>query len=260
MVTQVKVAVVTGAAQGIGRRTAEVLAERGHRLILTDIQSCAETASSVNSIGAGPLEILGDISDEATARQIATAARQEFKRVDVLVNNAGVAHIAPAENTTAADWRRVLDINLLGPFLLAREIGAIMLEQRAGSIVNVASIAGLLGIADRSAYNASKHGLIGLTRTLAAEWGGRGVRCNAVCPGWVKTPMDTGPQEQGLYNNQDIIGRIPMGRFASAEDIANAIAFLADSRQSGFVNGHTLSVDGGWFADASWESLRLRHR
>jgi NAD(P)-dependent dehydrogenase (short-subunit alcohol dehydrogenase family) len=260
MVTQVKVAVVTGAAQGIGRRTAEVLAERGYRLILTDIQSCAETASSVNAIGAGPLEILGDISDEATARQIATAARQEFKRVDVLVNNAGVAHISPAENTTAADWRRVLDINLLGPFLLAREIGAIMLEQRAGSIVNVASIAGLLGIADRSAYNASKHGLIGLTRTLAAEWGGRGVRCNAVCPGWVKTPMDTGPQEQGLYTDQDIIGRIPMGRFASAEDIANAIAFLADARQSGFVNGHTLSVDGGWFADASWESLRLKHR
>ncbi len=260
MATQVKVAVVTGAAQGIGKRTAEVLAGRGHQLILTDVQSCAETVSAVRSIGSAAREILGDISEEATARQIAAVASQDFGRVDVLVNNAGIAHIAPAEKTTAADWRRVIDVNLLGPFLLAREIGTMMLEQGAGSIVNVASIAGLLGIADRCAYNASKHGLIGLTRTLAAEWGGRGVRCNAVCPGWVKTPMDSGPQEQGLYNDQDIIGRIPMGRFASPEDIANAIAFLADSGQSGFINGHTLSVDGGWFADASWESLRLRHR
>jgi len=228
------------------------LAARGYRLLLNDLQSCAQTAAAV--------EVLGDISEESTAEQIAAAARREFGRVDVLVNNAGIAHIAPAEQTTAAAWRRMLDVNLLGPFLLSREIGKIMLEQRAGSIINIASIAGLLAVADRSAYNASKHGLIGLTRTLAAEWGGRGVRCNAVCPGWVKTPMDTGPQELGLYNDRDIIGRVPMGRFASPDDIANAIAFLADPEQSGFINGHTLSVDGGWFADASWETLRLRHR
>ena len=260
MPAQVKVAVVTGAAQGIGQRTAETLAQRGYQLILNDIQASTQTAAAVKTLGPAAVEFLGDVSDENTARQIAAAARREFGRVDVLVNNAGIAHIAPAENTTAGDWRRVLDVNLLGPFLLSREIGKIMLEQRAGSIVNVASIAGLLAVADRSAYNASKHGLIGLTRTLAAEWGGRGVRCNAVCPGWVKTPMDTGPQDQGLYNDRDITGRAPMARFASPDDIANAIAFLADSEQSGFVNGHALSVDGGWFADASWETLRLRHR
>lgn len=135
-----------------------------------------------------------------------------------------------------------------------------MLQQRQGSIVNVASIAGLLGIADRSAYNASKHGLIGLTRTLAAEWGGRGVRVNAVCPGWVKTPMDVAPQAAGLYSDADIENRVPMGRFALPREIASAIAFLADPAQSGFINGHTLSVDGGWFADGSWDSLRQRHR
>jgi NAD(P)-dependent dehydrogenase (short-subunit alcohol dehydrogenase family) len=151
-------------------------------------------------------------------------------------------------------------VNLLGPFLISREIGRMMLEQRGGSIVNVASVAGLLGVADRAAYNASKHGLIGLTRTLAAEWGGRGVRCNAVCPGWVKTPMDIAPQAAGLYADSDIEGRIPMGRFASPTDVAEAIAFLADGERSGFINGHTLSVDGGWYADGSWESLRLRHR
>jgi NAD(P)-dependent dehydrogenase (short-subunit alcohol dehydrogenase family) len=135
-------------------------------------------------------------------------------------------------------------------------IGALMLEKCAGSIVNVASVAGLLGVADRAAYNASKHGLIGLTRTLAAEWGGRGVRANAVCPGWVKTPMDVAPQAAGLYSDDDITGRVPMGRFATPGDIAAAIAFLADPAESGFVNGHALSVDGGWFADGSWEALR----
>lgn len=254
-----KVAIVTGAAQGIGQRTAQVLAERGYSLILNDVQPCEETLRTVAAYG-GAIEVRGSVAEAATANDVARAATEKFGRADVLVNNAGIAHIAAAEDTTETDWRRVLDVNLLGPFLLCREIGRIMLEQHAGSIVNVASIAGLLGIADRSAYNASKHGLIGLTRTLAAEWGARGVRCNAVCPGWVKTPMDVGPQSAGLYADQDIVGRVPMARFASPDDIANAIAFLADPMQSGFVNGHTLSVDGGWFADASWESLRLRHR
>lgn len=255
-----KVAIVTGAAQGIGRRTAEVLAQRGYNLLVTDLNSCLETARAVREYGKPLFELPGDVSDERTAKAIADTVRSEFGRADVLVNNAGISHISPAEKITAADWRRVQDVNLLGPFLLCREIGAIMLEQQSGSIVNVASIAGLLGIADRAAYNASKHGLIGLTRTLAAEWGGRGVRCNAVCPGWVKTPMDVAPQASGLYSGADIEGRVPMGRFASPDDIASAIAFLADPAQSGFINGHALSVDGGWFADASWESLRLRHR
>ena len=135
-----------------------------------------------------------------------------------------------------------------------------MLAQREGSIVNIASVAGLLGVAERAAYNASKHGLVGLTRTLAAEWGGRGVRCNAVCPGWVKTEMDERDQAKGLYTDEDITGRVPMGRFATPEDVAQAVVFLADPALSGFVNGACLSVDGGWHSDGSWESLRLSHR
>jgi NAD(P)-dependent dehydrogenase (short-subunit alcohol dehydrogenase family) len=206
------------------------------------------------------VQILGDVAEESTAVRVADAARGRYGHVDVLVNNAGVSQICPAEGITAADFRRVQDVNLLGPFLMCREVGRLMLKQRSGSIINIASIAGLLGVADRAAYNASKHGLIGLTRTLAAEWGGRGVRVNAVCPGWVKTTMDVAPQAAGLYTDQDIIGRVPMARFATPDDIASAVAFLADPEQSGFVNGHTLSVDGGWFGDGSWESLRLRHR
>jgi NAD(P)-dependent dehydrogenase (short-subunit alcohol dehydrogenase family) len=176
------------------------------------------------------------------------------------VNNAGISCISPAEETTARQFRRVLEINLVAPFMLARTIGAKMIVRRKGAIVNVASIAGLVGVADRAAYNASKHGLIGLTRTLAAEWGGRGVRVNAVCPGWVKTEMDVADQSSGGYTDEDIIQRVPMARFASTVDIAEAILFLADEKRSGFVNGHALVVDGGWTSDGSWESLRLRHR
>ena len=255
-----KVALVTGAAQGIGARTAEVLAERGFSLALNDLHAPADTLAKVRSHSVEAIDILGDVSDESAVARMADTIMAKFGRIDVLVNNAGVSSIAPAEEISAAEWRRVLDINLFGPFLLCRAVGRIMLEQGSGSIINVASVAGLLGVADRSAYNASKHGLIGLTRTLAAEWGGRGVRCNAVCPGWVKTPMDDSAQSAGLYADSDITNRVPMARFAAPDDVAQAIAFLADPAQSGFVNGHALSVDGGWASDGSWETLRLRHR
>jgi NAD(P)-dependent dehydrogenase (short-subunit alcohol dehydrogenase family) len=256
MTTNSRVAIVTGAAQGIGRRTAEVLAGQGYALALLDLQSTSRT----RELAADALELLGDVSSEADVERMARQVEDRFGRADVLVNNAGISFIRPAEETGADEWRRVLDVNLTGPFLLSRAFGRIMLRQGAGAIVNVASIAGLAGIADRAAYNASKHGLVGLTRTLAAEWGGRGVRVNAVCPGWVKTEMDIADQAGGSYSDADIQNRVPMGRFARPDDIAQAIAFLADPALSGFVNGETLRVDGGWLGDGSWESLRLRKR
>jgi NAD(P)-dependent dehydrogenase (short-subunit alcohol dehydrogenase family) len=253
-----EVAVVTGAARGIGRRVALVLAEEGFRIVANDLAAPEETLEELRSAGAKTLSVTGDVSDEAEVREMAGAVMGEFGRTDVLVNNAGISAIVPAEEMTLAEWNRTLAVNLSGPFLMCREFGKMMLERGSGSIVNVASVAGLLGVSDRAAYNASKHGLIGLTRTLAAEWGGRGVRVNAVCPGWVKTEMDEKDQAGGGYTDADIEGRVPMARFAVPEDVARAVAFLADPEWSGFVNGHTLSVDGGWFADASWESLRHR--
>jgi len=255
-----RVAVVTGGAQGIGRRTAERLAERGYSLAIIDLREPTDTATAIQSKGREVLSFSGDITDEATVFAFAESVFARHGRADVLVNNAGISHIAPAEQTSFADYRRVIDVNLVAPFLLCRIFGKRMLDTGSGSIINVASVAGLLGVADRCAYNASKHGLIGLTRTLAAEWGGRGVRVNAVCPGWVKTEMDAADQTGGTYTDADITGRIPMGRFATPDDIAQAIAFLADERESGFINGHSLSVDGGWASDGTWESLRLRKR
>jgi NAD(P)-dependent dehydrogenase (short-subunit alcohol dehydrogenase family) len=254
------VAVVTGAAQGIGKRTAELLAARGYALALVDLQPSPATLHAVRTAGADAMELTGDVSNEADVQRMADAVVARFGSVDALVNNAGISFIRPAEETGAAEWRRVLEVNLTGPFLLCRAFGRQMLEQRSGAIVNVASVAGLSGIADRAAYNSSKHGLIGLTRTLAAEWGGRGVRCNAVCPGWVKTEMDVADQAGGSYSDADIEDRVPMARFARPDDIAEAIAFLADPARSGFVNGMELRVDGGWLADGSWNSLRIRHR
>ena len=255
-----QLAIITGAAQGIGRRTAELFAAAGYSLALLDVQPCTATLASIRATGCDALDFPGDLSDESVVNSAAEAVHTRWGRVDVLVNNAGISSIAPAETIEVRTFRRVLEVNLVAPFLLSRAFGKVMLQQRSGCIVNVASIAGLAGIADRAAYNASKHGLIGLTRTLAAEWGGKGVRCNAVCPGWVKTEMDVADQASGTYTDEDITGVNPMGRFASPDDIARAILFLADPAQSGFVNGHALVVDGGWTTDASWQSLRLSHR
>src|SRR5918998_172094 len=200
--TNEQVAVVTGAARGIGRRVALALAERGYAVAANDLSSPEEALIEFEQVGAEALAISGDVSDE---------------------------------EATLADWNRILAVNLTGPFLMSREFGKEMLRQGSGSIVNISSVAGLLGVSDRAAYNASKHGLIGLTRTLAAEWGGRGGRVNAVCPGGVKTEMDDEDQGAGGYTDAGIEGRIPMARLAIPEDIARAVAFLADPEWSGFV-------------------------
>jgi NAD(P)-dependent dehydrogenase (short-subunit alcohol dehydrogenase family) len=246
------VAIVTGAAQGIGARIAEVLADAGFRLALLDRVPVTGFPSALTRTG--------DVADERAVTGFAAAVAAELGRADVLVNNAGIACITPAEDTPSALWRQVLEVNLTGPFLLCQAFGRMMLAERSGSIVNIASVAGLSGVADRAAYNTSKHGLVGLTRTLAVEWGGRGVRVNAVCPGWVKTPMDDASQGEGAYGDTDITNHVPMGRFATPDDVAQAVAFLADPARSAFVNGITLSVDGGWHADGSWQSLRLAAR
>ena len=254
-----KTVLVTGAAQGLGFKAASLLSQQ-YRIILVDIQSVEGQAAQMRAAGREVLGICGDVSSEAFVQEVAEKIGRDYGAVDGLVNNAGISLIMPAEHTSAAQWQRVMAINLFGPFLFCRYLGAQMLTRGRGSIVNVASIAGLGGVSHRSAYNASKHGVIGLTKTLAAEWGGRGVRVNAVCPGWIKTEMDAADQGAGAYSDRDIIDRVPMGRFARADDVAEAIAFLLDTNRSGFINGVSLPVDGGWMADASWNSLRLRTR
>jgi len=255
-----KTVLVTGAAQGLGLTAVRLLSQRDYRVILVDIQSVEDQVLRLRELGREAHGMSGDVSSEDFVQELAQKIGREYGAIDALVNNAGISLIVPAEQTSAAQWQRVMAINLFAPFLLCRFLGAQMLERGSGSIVNVASIAGLAGVSHRCAYNASKHGLVGLTETLAAEWGGRGVRVNAVCPGWIKTEMDTADQGAGAYSDADIVDRVPLARFARPEDVAEAIAFLLDASRSGFINGVSLPVDGGWLADASWNSLRLSTR
>lgn len=249
-----RVAIITGAAQGIGRATAVRLNEQGWALGLVDLQDTA--ADSYDNA----MSFTGDITNEQFVAQVVANLVARFGRIDALVNNAGISMIQSALATQADEYRKVLEVNLVAPFLLAKAVAPAMIAAGSGSIVNVASVAGMSGVAERSAYNASKHGLIGLARTLAIEWGAKGVRVNCVSPGWVKTEMDHKDQAGGSYTDADITDHVPMGRFATPADIASAIAFLCDSSLSGFVNGAVLPVDGGWTADGSWQSLRLRQR
>ena len=253
-------AVVTGAARGLGRVIAKTLAEEGYDLVLVDVAELGGTVAEVEERGGQAWPRVMDVSSETDVVALAADVRERFGQLDALINNAGISLLVPAENTPLGAWQRVLDVNLTGPFLLCRELGAFMLAARSGSIVNVASIAGLRGVSHRVAYNASKHGLIGLTSTLAAEWGGRGVRVNAVCPGWIKTEMDVEDQASGAYSDADIANQVPLARFAAPLDVALAVAFLADPSRSGFINGVALPVDGGWASDGSWTSLRLKTR
>lgn len=253
-----RTAVVTGAAQGVGFATAALLGRKGYQVLMTDLQPLDGPLARLQAEGLKAQAICGDVSSEAFAHELADRVAADYGAADVLVNNAGISLISPAEETSLAQWQRVMAINLQGPFLLSQALGKHMLARRSGNIVNVASVAGLGGVIHRSAYNASKHGLIGLTRTLAAEWGGRGLRVNAVCPGWIKTEMDVADQGSGAYGDEDIINRVPMARFARPEDVAAAIAFLA--QEDSFVNGVSLPVDGGWTADNSWDALRIKTR
>ncbi len=252
MATQV--GVITGASQGIGKKTAEAFDALGWSLVLIDLQQIDLTCYK------DAVAFTGDITNENFVSITAAESFKKFGRIDALVNNAGISNIEPALETSVETYRKVLEVNLVAPFLLCKAFGEHMLNAGLGSIVNISSVAGLQGIADRSAYNASKHGLIGLTRTLAVEWAARGVRVNALCPGWVKTEMDNKDQASGSYTDLDITDHVPMGRFARPDDIAQAIVWLCDSSKSGFVNGVALPVDGGWTADGSWQSLRLEQR
>lgn len=254
-----KTVVVTGAAQGVGLVTTRHFAELGWHVVMTDIQPLESQAAKLAQHGHSVSHLSGDQASPDFVAALAEQVRSENGQADALVNNAGISMICPAEDTSLDQWNRVLSVNLTGPFLLCQAFGAQMLAGHGGAIVNVASIAGLRGVIHRSAYNASKHGLVGLTHTLAGEWGGRGVRVNAVCPGWIKTEMDEKDMGSGAYTDADIVNRVPMARFARPEDVASAIAYLC-SDGAVFINGVSLPVDGGWTADASWDALRLKTR
>jgi NAD(P)-dependent dehydrogenase (short-subunit alcohol dehydrogenase family) len=251
--TQAPAALVTGAADGIGRATAEHFAAAGWRVALLDLREDAVQARAAE-LGNGHLAIACDVTDADSVRAAVATAVQKLGRIDALVNNAGISEQdAPTLEQTPEGFDRVLAVNLKGAFLMTQAVLGPMRSQardargQRGAIVNLGSIASLAGIPGRNAYSAAKAGVLGMTRALASEWAREGIRINAVAPGYVRTALVAELVRRGAIDAHAISARTPLGRMAEPLEIAEAIFFLSSPAAS-YVTGAVLSADGGWTA------------
>lgn len=238
-----KIAVVTGAARGIGQAISLKLASGGADIAVCDLQEewLAETVSKVQALGRKALPVAVNVSDGEAVKACVATILKEFGRIDIMVNNAGITKDTLLIRMTEEQWDAVLNVNLKGVFLFSRAVAKPMMKQRAGVIVNIASIVGLIGGAGQCNYAASKAGVIALTKSTAKEMASRGVRANAVAPGFIKSKMtDALPQEV----REKYLNLVPLARFGEVEDIAKAVAFLA-SDEASYITGQVLSVNGG---------------
>jgi NAD(P)-dependent dehydrogenase (short-subunit alcohol dehydrogenase family) len=243
-----KTALVTGAARGLGREIALGIARQGASLILADIEHPDETATQIEGTGVKCIAFQTDISREEGVKDLAERASAEYGKIDILVNNAGVSQLSytPSEDQPMEEWDRVIRINLRGTFLCCRAIGKIMIGAGGGSIVNIASTAGMTGVPRASAYCASKAGIILLTKTLALEWARYNIRVNAVAPHYLETDLTRELREsEKVY--EGLIRSVPMKRFGKASEIAGTVLFLV-SDASTYTTGSVICVDGGYLA------------
>lgn len=242
-----KVALVTGGGSGIGREAALLLARRGARVMAADWNeaSAAETAAEIVAAGSEAGSVRADVSQADDTREMVDAAVARFGRLDVAVNSAGVGGVRARTAEYPQDvWEQVLAVNLTGVWLSMKHQIPAMLAGGGGSIVNVSSAAGVLGFPHYSAYSASKHGVIGLTRTAALEYARMGLRVNAVCPAFTRTAMVDALTGGSAEHEQKLADALPVGRLGTVAEIAEAIAYLC-SGAAAFTNGHALVVDGG---------------
>lgn len=238
-------AVVTGGAQGLGLGSARQLASAGARVFIADKNGPKAIEAAAMLPGSGHMAFECDVTSADDRLAFIEAATKESSSLDILVNNAGITYISPAENMDEASWRAVFDVNIHGMMFMSRDVGKVMLAQRRGSIINIGSITSLLAMPGRSAYVTTKIGVLGLTRTLAVEWAARGVRVNAVGPGYHLTPLLEKYIENGTVEEEKIRRSIPMGRLGTIEDVGKAVLFFA-SPLSEYVTGQFLMVDGGY--------------
>jgi len=240
-----RVALITGAGRGIGRATAVRLAREGAKIAINfkgNAAAAEEAKRLVESAGGSATLVQGDVSADGQADDVVKkAVAFGGGKLDILVNNAGITRDNLLLRMSAEDWDAVLDLNLRGTFLVTKAALRPMIKQRSGRIVNVASIAGVMGNAGQANYAAAKAGIIGFTKTIAREMAVRNITANAVAPGFVPTDL-TDPLPQQVKD--DLLRQIPLGRFGSVEDIANAIAFLV-SDDASYITGQVLIVDGG---------------
>lgn len=235
------VAAVTGGASGIGLAIAELYTRFGARVAILDIDHTAAAAAAARLDGA--VAIGCDVTSSDSVTEAVEAVWTRTGPVDVLVNSAGVARLAPAEDLDDAQWERTIAVNLTGTYRMCREMGRRMLERGSGKIINLASQAASVALPEHAAYCASKSGVIGLTRVLALEWAGRGVTANTISPTVVLTPL--GLQAWDNAQGAALVAQIPVGRFAMPDEVAAVAAFLASSATD-MINGADLVVDGGY--------------
>ena len=246
-----KVILVTGGASGIGKATVERLALDGAHVIVADVQTelAAQVVADVSSNGGNAEACELDVTDHAAVSAAVAAIVASHGGLDGAFNNAGIE--GPSAKVLDVDpsaWARVLAVNLTGVFnCVQAELGQMVNQDTGGCIVNTASIAGVVGLPGAAAYNSAKHGVVGLTKTVALEYASRNVRVNAVCPGLIDTPMFGRVTDASVKNRDKMMGGVPMRRVASPNEIADVVAWLM-SAQSSYVTGVAIPVDGGWTA------------
>ena len=237
-----KVVIITGAGSGIGKETALLFAKEGAKVVVADVNEKGgeETVAEIKRNGDGFFVKL-DVSNREQSKQMAKTVLEKYGKIDVLINNAGIVQDAFVSKMTEQQWDKVIDINLKGVFNCIQSVVETMMKQGSGVIINTSSIVGLNGNVGQVNYSATKAGLIGMTKTLAKELGRKGIRVNAVAPGFIATPMTSAVPEKILEMMKE---KTPLKRLGEPKDIANAYLYLA-SDESNFVNGAVLSVDGG---------------
>jgi len=243
-----KVAVVTGASGGLGRGIALALAAAGSHVALVsrNQSSLNSVAGEIRALDRRALPISADITSELEVQSMVERVIKDFKRIDILINAAGIVNIKPTIDYTVEEWEQVINVNLKGTFICCREIGKVMLKQEQGKIINLSSVRGLQGRANDPSYPASKGGVNMLTKSLAIEWARNGIQVNAIAPTFIKTKLNTHLLEDKI-TREWVLSRIPAGRIGNIWDLFGAVIFLA-SPASDFITGQILYIDGGWTA------------
>jgi 3-oxoacyl-[acyl-carrier protein] reductase len=237
-----QIALVTGASRGIGRAIAEALAAVGAKVVVnyaSSADAAAEVVQGIEAAGGHAWAYRADVANELEVEAMVKAVLEREGRLDVLVNNAGITRDGLLMRMKTADWQSVIDLNLTGVFLCTRAVSRTMLKARAGRIINITSVVGLMGNPGQANYSAAKAGVIGLTRSTAAEFASRGITVNAVAPGFIATDMTSD------LNAEPIIAAIPLGRLGQPEEVAGAVRFLAADPAAAYITGQVLAVDGG---------------
>jgi len=240
------VAIVTGAARGLGKAMAIGLAKAGAAIVATDILDTSETIKEIEKLGKKALGLKVDVSKKQDIEKMVQKTLEKFGRIDILVNNAGILRMGNAEAMEEEDWKKVIQVNLTGQFLCAQAVGKQMIKQKSGKIINIASIAGLGGYAQAVSYGASKAGIILMTKSLAVEWGQHNIQVNVICPGVFATDMTDNFLKDKQFIEM-IKAKIPLGRYATPEELIGTVIYLA-SKASNYMTGHALVIDGGWTA------------